>query len=78
LASIHAPDRKLPVHAGNAPDIHLFGSVKGSLAGRSFADASEFLKAVEVILDGIENGTLQAVFLDWMERLKECIAINPP
>jgi hypothetical protein len=32
------------------------------LTWRSFADVSEFLKVIEVILDGIGNGTLQAAF----------------
>jgi histone-lysine N-methyltransferase SETMAR len=57
-------------------DFYLFGYVKGCLAGNAFADADELLDAVQRILEGIEKATLQAVFLEWMERLEKCIDTN--
>jgi hypothetical protein len=57
-------------------DFYLFGDVKRCLAGLSFEDADQLLAAVEGVLDGIEKVTLQAVFLEWMDRLRECIATN--
>jgi hypothetical protein len=55
---------------------YLFDYVKGCLAGLSFGDADELLEAVQSILEGIEKVTLQGVFLEWMDGLKKCIAIN--
>jgi histone-lysine N-methyltransferase SETMAR len=57
-------------------DFYLFGHVKRCLAGLSFEDADQLLTAVEGILEGIEKVTLQAVLLEWMDRLKKYIAIN--
>jgi hypothetical protein len=45
-------------------------------AGRLFEDADQLLAAVEVILEGIEKMTLQAVFLEWVDRLRKCIAVS--
>jgi hypothetical protein len=57
-------------------DFYLFGDVKGRLAGLSFEDADQLLAAVQGVLGGIEKVTLQAIFLEWMDRLRECIATN--
>jgi hypothetical protein len=57
-------------------DFCLFGNVKRCLAGLSFEDADQFLAAVESVFEGIEKVTLQAVFLEWMDRLRKCIATN--
>jgi hypothetical protein len=67
-----------PLYAPNlAPsDFYLFGYVKRCLAGLSFEDADQILAAVEGVLEGLEKVTLQAVFLEWMDRLKKCIATN--
>jgi hypothetical protein len=46
------------------------------LAGHSFESADALFGAVQGILEGIENVTLQAVFLDWMERLGKCLDSN--
>jgi hypothetical protein len=54
----------------------LFGYVKRCLAGLSFEDADQFRVAVEGVLEGIEKMTLQVVFLEWMDRLRKCIATN--
>jgi hypothetical protein len=42
----------------------------------AFDDAYQLLAAVEDVLEGIEKVTLQAVFLEWMDRLRKCIATN--
>jgi hypothetical protein len=42
----------------------------------AFDNADQLLAAVEGILEGIEKVTLQAVFLDWMDRLRKYIATN--
>jgi hypothetical protein len=55
---------------------HLFGDVKRCLAGLSFEDADLLLAEVEGVLEGIEKVTLQAVFLEWLDRLRKCIAAN--
>jgi hypothetical protein len=57
-------------------DFYLFGNVKRCLAGLSFGDADQLLAAVEGVLEGIEKVTLQAVFLEWMDRLRKCTATN--
>jgi hypothetical protein len=57
-------------------DFYLFDHAKACLAGRSCPDVREYLDALGVILREIEKGTLQAVFRDWMERLRKCIATN--
>jgi hypothetical protein len=55
-------------------DFYLFGYVKRCLAGLPFEDADQLLAAIEGVLEGIEKVTLQAVFLEWMDRLRKCIA----
>jgi hypothetical protein len=57
-------------------DFYLFGDIKRCPAGLLFKDADQLLAAVEGVLDGIEKVTLQAVFLEWMDRLKKYIATN--
>jgi hypothetical protein len=54
---------------GLAPsDFYLFGDVKRCLAGFSFENTDQLLTAVEGVLEGIEKVTLQAVFLEWIDR----------
>jgi hypothetical protein len=52
--------------------------MKRCLRGQSFEAADEFLSASEVISMGIDDrrSTLDGVFLEWMERLRICIATN--
>jgi hypothetical protein len=57
-------------------DFCLFGYVKRCLACVLFEDADQLLAAVEGFLEGIEKVTLQAVFLEWMDRLRKCIVTN--
>jgi hypothetical protein len=65
----HSPDLALS-------DFSLFGDVKRFLAGLLFEDADQLLAAVEGVLEGIKKMTLRAVFLEWMDRLRKCIATN--
>jgi hypothetical protein len=57
-------------------DFYLFGYAKGYLTGPLFEGADEFIEAVQGVLERIQKGTLQAVFLEGMDRLKKCIAGN--
>jgi hypothetical protein len=57
-------------------DFYLFGYVNICLAGPSFEDADQLFAAVKGVLEGIEKVTLQTVFLEWMDRLRKCIANN--
>jgi histone-lysine N-methyltransferase SETMAR len=68
-------------HPPYSPDLepsefYLFRGVKRCLAGLSFEDANQLLAAVEDVLEGIEKVTLQAVFLEWMDRFRKCITTN--
>jgi hypothetical protein len=57
-------------------DFYLFGYLKRCIARLSFEDADQLLAAVEGVLEDIEKVTLQAVFLEWVDRLRKCIATN--
>jgi hypothetical protein len=57
-------------------DFYVFEYVKRCLPGFSFEDADQLLAAVEGVLESIEKVTLQAVFLEWMNRSRKCIATN--
>jgi hypothetical protein len=57
-------------------DFYLFGYVQRCLAGLSFEDAYQLLAAVESVRKGIEKVTLQAVFLEWMNRLRKYVTTN--
>jgi hypothetical protein len=57
-------------------DFYLFGCVTRCLADLSFEDAYQLLAAVEGVPEGIEKVTLQAVFLERMNRLRKCIVTN--
>jgi hypothetical protein len=57
-------------------DFYPFGYVKRCLAGLSFEDADQLLAAIKGVPEGIEQVSLQAVFLEWMDRLRKCIATN--
>jgi hypothetical protein len=57
-------------------DFYLFEYIKRCLTRLSFEDEDQFLAAREGVLEGIEKVTLQAVFLEWMDRLRGCIATN--
>jgi hypothetical protein len=72
---------KLAQHPPDSPDLaqsdfYLFGNVKRCLAGLSFEDADQLLGALESVVEGIEKVTMQAIILEWMDRLRKCIATN--
>jgi hypothetical protein len=54
----------------------LFGYVKGKLLGCCAETPSELLLRIRVILAEIPRETLNAVFLEWMERLQKCVQVD--
>jgi hypothetical protein len=57
-------------------DFFLFGYVKGKLVVYRVETPSELLVRVRVILAEIPRETLNAVFLEWMERLQKCVHVD--
>jgi hypothetical protein len=57
-------------------DFLLFGYVKGKLMGYRAETAFELLVRIRVILGEIPRETLNAVFLEWMERLQNCVQVD--
>jgi hypothetical protein len=53
-----------------------FGYVKGKLMGYRAETPSELFVRIRVILGEIPRETLKAVFLEWMERLQECMQVD--
>jgi hypothetical protein len=56
--------------------LFLFGYVKGRLMGYRAETPSELLVRIRVIMAEIPRETLNAVFLEWMERLQECLQVD--
>jgi hypothetical protein len=54
----------------------LFGYVKGKLMGYGAETPSELLVRIRVILAEIPRDILNAVFLEWMERLQKCVQVD--
>jgi hypothetical protein len=68
-SSLYSPDL--------APsDFFLFGYVKGKLMGYPAETPSELLISIRVILAEIPWETLNAVFLEWTERLQKCVQVD--
>jgi histone-lysine N-methyltransferase SETMAR len=68
-------------HPPYSPDIApsdfcLFAYMKYCLRGQSFEAADELFSATEAVFGAIEKSTLDAVFVEWMERLRRWIAAN--
>jgi histone-lysine N-methyltransferase SETMAR len=57
-------------------DFFLFGYMKRKLIGYRAESESELLVRIRVILAEIPRPVLNAVFLEWMNRLQKCIDIN--
>jgi hypothetical protein len=57
-------------------DFFLFGSIKGKLMGYRTETPSELLVCIRVILAEIPRETLNAVFLECMERLQKCVQVD--
>jgi hypothetical protein len=56
--------------------LFLFGYVNGKLMGYRAETPSELLIRLRVILAEIPRDTLNAVFLEWMERLQKCVQVD--
>jgi hypothetical protein len=54
----------------------LFGYVKGKLMGYRAETPSELFARIRVILAEIPRESLNAVFLEWMERLQKCVQVD--
>jgi hypothetical protein len=57
-------------------DVFLFGYVKGKLMGCRAETPSELLLRIRIILAEIPRETLNAFFLEWMERLQKCMQVD--
>jgi hypothetical protein len=57
-------------------DFFLFGYVKGTLIGYHAETPSELLVRIRVILAEIPRETLNAAFLEWMERLQKRVQVD--
>jgi hypothetical protein len=57
-------------------DFFLFGYVRRKLMGCRAESGSELLVRIRVILAEIAGDILNAVFLEWMDRLRKYIDIN--
>jgi hypothetical protein len=57
-------------------DFDLFSHMKDSMRGQSFETPFGLSLAIDEVLRGIEERTLHAAFLDWMQRLRKCIETN--
>jgi hypothetical protein len=72
---------KQALHPPYSPDLapsgfFLFSYVKGKLMQYRAETPSELLVRVRVILAEIPRGTLNTVFLEWMERLQKCVQVD--
>jgi hypothetical protein len=56
--------------------LFLFGCVKGKLMGYRAETPSELIVCIRVILAENPRETLNAVFLEWMERLQKCVQVD--
>jgi hypothetical protein len=57
-------------------DIFLYGYVEGKLMGCRAETPSELLARIRIILAEIPRETLNAVFLEWIERLQKCVQVD--
>jgi hypothetical protein len=57
-------------------DFFLFGYINGKLMGYRAETPPEILVRIRIILAEIPLDTLNAVFLEWMERLQKCVQVD--
>jgi hypothetical protein len=57
-------------------DFFFFDYVKGKLMEYHVETPSELLVRIRVIMAEIPRETLNAVFLEWMERLQQCAQVD--
>jgi hypothetical protein len=50
--------------------------MKHSLKGQSFETADELLLGIDALLRGMRKWTLDAAFLDWMQKMRQRIGTN--
>jgi hypothetical protein len=66
-----------PYSSDLAPsDFFLFGYGKEKLMGYRAETPSELLVRIRVILAETSRETLNAVLLEWMERLQKCLQVD--
>jgi hypothetical protein len=53
-------------------DFHLFGYIKGRLAGASSEAPDQLLQAIDAIVQSIRKTTLERVFQEWMDGAGQC------
>jgi hypothetical protein len=56
--------------------LFLFGYIEGKLMGCRAETPSELLVRIRVILAEVPRETLNAVFLEWMERLPKSVQVD--
>jgi histone-lysine N-methyltransferase SETMAR len=69
------------IHSPYSPDLtpsdfYLFSHVKHCMRGQSFETADALVLAIDAVSRGSEKQTLHAAFLNWMQRLRQCIETN--
>jgi hypothetical protein len=57
-------------------DFSLFGYINHLLTGHEITDRKALLDACRHLLDGIETGGVDRVFLAWMERPEQYLTTN--
>jgi hypothetical protein len=57
-------------------DFSLLGYVEGKLIGYRAEAPSELIVRIRVILAEIPRETLNAVLLEWVERLQKCVQVD--
>jgi hypothetical protein len=57
-------------------DFFLFGYIKEKLMRDRAETPSELLVRIRVIVAEIPRETLNAIFLEWMERLQKCVQVD--
>jgi hypothetical protein len=68
-SSTYSPDSALS-------NFFFFGHVKGKLRRYRAETPSELLVRIRAIMAEIPRETLNAVFLEWMERLQKCMQVD--
>jgi hypothetical protein len=57
-------------------DFFFFGYIKGKLVEYCTETPSELLVCIRAVLPEIPQETLNAVFLEWLERLQKCVQVD--
>jgi histone-lysine N-methyltransferase SETMAR len=57
-------------------DFFLFGYLKTRLQGKQFTTEGDLMSGIRDLIGGIPKDTWRAVFLEWMDRLARCAAME--